>query len=542
MTFDSKTFNTGTFTTGSFGRKSGLLATAVAALLLAACGGGGGGSGGVDTAPTSGGAGSGGSGDSGTGGGSQNPAPGGGGTSSGSGDTGSGSSTPNPVIYLADEDLDEVWELYLADATSPSGSTKLNGPLVAGGNVEEYAATPNGQSAIYTADGAISGRYELYMVDLASPGVPTKLNAQLQPNRDVIDFIISPDGTKVVYRADVTDNVFELFLVDVANPGVATQLSAPLVVDGWVRSGFQFSPDGTRVVYRADQNAVEVLELFTVNVATPGASQRVNPQLPAESDVYDEFEFSPDSQHIAYVADQDANDVLELYSVAVANLGVSQKLNGALVSGGDVCRFQFAPDSARVAYCADQTTDDVVELYTVALNAPAVSAKINPPLVANGRVTTLYEFGPQSDFIVYVAEQDTAGQPELYRAEIAMPGVATKLSAPMVSGGGVVGFDMRADGARISYNANQESVGVYELYEVDFASAGVATKLSAPMSASGVMWFEYTTAGDRVVYLADQDSEASELYRVEINAPGIAAQMNDALVTGGEVYDFVIVP
>jgi Tol biopolymer transport system component len=535
MTFDIKTFTTGTLTAGGFGRRSGLLATAVTALLLAACGGGGGGAGGVDTAPTSGGAGSGDSGSGGSSGGSQNPAPGG-------GDTGSGSSAPNPVIYLADEDLDEIWELYLADATSPSGSTKLNGPLIAGGNVAEYAATPNGQSAIYTADGAISGRYELYMVNLASPGVPTKLNAQLLPNRDVIDFIISPDGSKVVYRADVTDNVFELFMVDVANPGVATQLSAPLVVDGWVRSGFQFSPDGSRVLYRADQNAAEVVELFTVNVATPGISQRVNPQLAADGDVYDEFEFSPDSQHIAYIADQDANDVLELYSVAVANLGTSQKLNGTLVSGGDVCRFHFAPDSSRVAYCADQTTDDLVELYTVALDTPAMSTKINPPLATNGRVTTLYEFGPQSDFIVYVAEQDTAGQPELYRAEIAMPGVATKLSAPLVSGGGVVGFDMRADGARISYNANQETVGVYELYEVDFASAGVATKLSAPMSGSGVMWFEYTTAGDRMVYLADQDSEASELYRVEINAPGVAAQMNDTLVTGGEVYDFVIVP
>ncbi len=529
----------GTFGSTGCGRKSGLLATAVAALLLAACGGGGG-SGGVDAAPPSGGAGSG---DPGTGG-SQNPAPGGGSQNPapGGGDTGSGSSTPNPVIYLADQDADDIYELYLADATSPSGSTKLSGPLVAGGGVDTYAATPNGQSAIYIADGAISGRYELYMVNLASPGVATKLNAQLQPNRDVIDFIVSPDGTKVVYRADVTDDIFELFMVDVANPGVATKLSAPLVPNGWVRSGFQFSPDSSRVLYRADQNAVEVVELFTATVAAPGMSQRVNPQLAADRDVYDDFEFSPDSQRIGYISDQDANDVLELYSVAVATLGTSQKLNGPLVSGGDVCRFEFAPDSARVVYCADQTTDGVVELYTVALDTPAVSTKINSPLVANGRVTPLYEFGPQSDFIVYVAEQDTAGKPELYRAELAMPGVSTKLNAPLVLGGGVVGFDMRADGARISYNANQETAGVYELYEVDFASAGVSTKLSAPMAANGVMWFEYTQAGDHMIYTANQDSAATELYRVDINAPAVSAQMNDALVTGGEVYDFVIVP
>jgi hypothetical protein len=287
---------------------------------------------------------------------------------------------------------------------------------------------------------------------------------------------------------------------------------------------------------------VDVFELFIASLSNPGVAQRVHPQMGADSDVYDDFEFSPDGAQIGYVADQDENDVLELYSVAVSNPGTSVKLNGAMVTGGDVCRFHFAPDSARVAYCADQTTDGVVELFTVALNAPAVSTKINPPLVAGGRVTTLYEFGPQSDFIVYVAEQDTAGRPELYRAELSMPGVATKLSAPMASGGGVVGFDLRPDGARISYSANQETAGVYELYEVDFASAGVATKLSAPMSASGVMWFEYTHAGDRMIYTADQESAAAELYRVEIAAPTIAAKMNGALVTGGEVSDFMIVP
>jgi Tol biopolymer transport system component len=271
-------------------------------------------------------------------------------------------------------------------------------------------------------------------------------------------------------------------------------------------------------------------------------AQRVHPQMGADRDVYDEFKFSPDGQQIGYVADQDADDVLELYTVAVSNPGTSVKLNGAMVTGGDICRFHFAPDSTRVAYCADQTTDGMVELYTAALNTPGVATKINPPLVAGGHVTSLYQFGPQSDFIVYIAEQDTSGRPELYRVETSMPGVATKLSAPMVSGGGVVAFDMRSDGARISYNANQETLSVYELYEVDFASAGVATKLSAPMAAGGVMYFEYANGGDRMIYTADQESAADELYRVEINAPTISTKLNGALVTGGEVYDFVIVP
>jgi Tol biopolymer transport system component len=382
----------------------------------------------------------------------------------------------------------------------------------------------------------------LYSVNLATPGVPTKVNAQLQAGRDVLDFRISPDGSKVVYRADAVDDMFDLYVVDLANPGVATKLSAPLAAEGWVRSGYHFSPDSTRVIYRADQAATDLVELFIASVASPGTSQRVNSTLVAGGSVLDAFAFSPDGLHIAYVADQDADSVLELYAVDVATLGTSQKLNGALVSGGDVCRFEFSPDSSRVAYCADQSTDELMELYTVALSTPGIANKINPPLVAGGRVTPLYEFGPQSDFIVYVAAQEAAERPELYRVEITMPGVASKLSAPLVAGGGVVGFDMRPDGSRISYNANQENAGVYELYEVDFAAAGIATKLSAPMSASGVMWFDYTTDGERIIYTADQESAASELYSVELNAAGIAAQLNGALVADGEVGDFVLVP
>ena len=50
-----------------------------------------------------------------------------------------------------------------------------------------------------------------------------------------------------------------------------------------------------------------------------------------------------------------------------------------------MCRFEFSPDSKRVAYCADQDTDETMELYTVALSTPGQSVKVNPPLVAGGR-------------------------------------------------------------------------------------------------------------------------------------------------------------
>jgi Tol biopolymer transport system component len=446
-----------------------------------------------------------------------------------------------PTVYIADQNAYEIYELFMADPASPGNSIRLNGSLIAGGVVDDYELTADGKAVVYTADEDTLNRSELYIVNIASPGVSTRLNAPLSINRDVIDFAISPDGSKVVYRADQdSPDVFELYLVDVANPGVSTRLSAPLTPGGWVRTGFSFSADGTRVVYRADQDVLEMLELYVVDVASPGVAKQVNPQLTTGGNVYTSFGFTPDGARIAYIADQDADDVLELYAVQTIAPGTSAKLNGALVEGGDVCQFAFSPDSTRVAYCADQEKDGTLELFTAAFATPGESVKMNPPLVAEGTVTSGYEFSPDSSYLVYAAKQEVSTQVDLFRVDVAMPGVAQKINASLTAGGNVVGFRIRPDGEQVSYVANQENVEKYELFAASFATPGAVTRLSAAMAGSGVFTFEYSGDGTQATYLADQDGDESELYRVEIANPGISTRLNGALVSGGEVWDFSV--
>ena len=63
------------------------------------------------------------------------------------------------------------------------------------------------------------------------------------------------------------------------------------------------------------------------------------------------------------------------------------KINGPLVAGGDVSTssLQFSPDSSRVLYYADQDTNDVFEIYSVA-SGGGTPVKLNGPLVAGGDV------------------------------------------------------------------------------------------------------------------------------------------------------------
>jgi hypothetical protein len=343
----------------------------------------------------------------------------------------------------------------------------------------------------------------------------------------------------VAYRADQdADDVYELYLVSVASPGASTKLNAALTPDGWVRSGFTFSPDGVRVLYRADQDVAEQVELYLTTTAASGIAQKVNSSLVAGGDVHASFAFSPDGATIGYIADQDTDEMLELYAAAASTPGVTHKLNGALIAEGDVCRFKFSPNSARVAYCADQDVDGQLELYTTALTAPGQSVKLNPPLVAGGEVTSGYDFGADSAFMVYAAKQEAPDRTDLYRVDIGSPGVAARLNAPLVAGGNVVGHRLRVSDTHVGYVANQDDANVYELYEVSLQAPGVATKLSAAMQGSGVFNFRYTEEDAGVVYLADQDSDSSELYRVDLAAPGSSTKLNGALVAGGEVWDY----
>jgi hypothetical protein len=67
---------------------------------------------------------------------------------------------------------------------------------------------------------------------------------------------------------------------------------------------------------------------------------------------------------VVYHADQDTDNVYELYSVPLDGSDSPVKLNSSLSGGEDVQHgFQISPASRRVVYRADQDVDEVIEPY-----------------------------------------------------------------------------------------------------------------------------------------------------------------------------------
>lgn len=386
------------------------------------------------------------------------------------------------VVYWADQDADEVFELYSVPTDGPStAGVKINGPLVDGGDVWHYKISPNGARVIYLADQHVYDNAELYSVPIAGPADAwVKLNGPLVSQGGVdFDYAITADTSRVVYRArQQTVNTFELYSVPIEGPAsLGQRINGPLVNDGEVWS-FQVSPDDSRVVYLADQEVDDTGELYSVPIIGPASScVKLNKTLVAGGDVSSSiwFHISADSSRVVYVADQETDEKDDIYSVPIGGPADEGVMLGGLGTEGDVSRALISPDSERVVYRADPaffSTSHVNRLFTIPIDGPlfAVNTLNDWPSAAyrDADVQMGFQISPSGQFVVYAADQETDGVFELYRVPIAGPaGTDVKLNGT-VTGGGLDGtladFSISPDSRYVVYLAEQDTVGVTELY------------------------------------------------------------------------------
>lgn len=278
---------------------------------------------------------------------------------------------------------------------------QLNGTLVTGGGVtgfNEFMGT-----TIYLADQQTDDVYELYSVPTAG-GQWVKLNDPLTAGGDVATWWLSYHF--VFYRADQeTDEVEELYGVP-KQGGTVIKLSGPMTTGGNAAS-FRPTYDEAYLTYLADQYTDEVVELFSTP-STGGSAVRLN-RKPVPGGAVLAWAVVDRVDMAGYMADQDTDEMVEVYAVPVSG-GTAGKCSGTMVAGGDVSAGTI-DWSGLLWYMADQDTDETVELYLGPLDGSVAPARLNGALVTNGDVVT---YGINNPWTVYLADQDTDEVFELY--------------------------------------------------------------------------------------------------------------------------------
>lgn len=212
-------------------------------------------------------------------------------------------------------------------------------------------------------------------------------------------------------------------------------------------------------------------ELYSVPIiGPPSASVKLNPNPVSDGDVF-AFRISPDASRVAYVADQDTSGRFELYSVLISgpsssSIKISQPMSGD--AEVDEWNFEITPDSSRVVYVAGEAYVDW-NVFSVPINGPNTEVvQISGPMTPGGFVydfATRFKISQDGTQVLYHADQDTLGMSELFMAPVeGPPGSSLKINGPMQPDGDMNDSSFCPNSNSVLYTADQDTDSVYELY------------------------------------------------------------------------------
>lgn len=454
----------------------------------------------------------------------------------------SASAPASQLVYLAEQDVAFVPEVYLVDLDRPTESLKLNRTLSSRSiGVLGITLSPDGTRMAFIADQDARGDLNLYLLDFATLGQWTRLGSLGTGTLETFARF-SPDGSKLAFTA--VDQDFansQLYLVELATPSVSVRLNPGLASNGFVSTtGFEFTPDGRHIVYAAAQERSEV-DLYLVDLAAPGAATRLNPPAGSVGDSYEaRFRLTPDGTRVVYSAVGDTPGMRELHMVSLATPGVALTLNAALQSAGDILDFSISPDGRHVVYTADQQTDFVAEAYLVDLDSPGLATRINGP-VQYGVIFA--RFTPDGSGITFLADEERAIlEHDLYLVPVAEPTQRSRLNAALAAGESLVdGYAISADGSRASYTPQATgSLFKTALMLVELAAPGAAVQVNGPMP-DRVLEFgtygrqDFSPDGGEIVFLtAHRDTSAHRLFFARPSEPGTSHAIGQPLPRDGQ--------
>lgn len=341
------------------------------------------------------------------------------------------------------------------------------------------------------------------------------LTGTLPAHTGNVNYIISPDSRTVAFAADIdTDDVDELYAVPITGT-TPIKLNPPLVEGGDVRSSrIAFSPDSQSVIYLADQEVDNRVEMFSVP-AGGGLAAKLNPPLTAGGNV-SQFKIDAKNGRIVYVADQETNEVFELWSVPVGG-GTSVKLNGAFVTGGNIESFQIDPLSNRVVYSADAETDGKHELYSVPVAGGTTPIKLNPPIVlAGGGDSGIccgdFAVNPIIPVVVFIARETGALGGRVYSIPTAGGIPPNQVSFNLLSTQRLLSFRISPLGDRVIYNIGTRdgSTNAFKgnLYSSLIGGGGNANVTETADPLFGTDNYRILPDGSRVVYSFQNNAAA----------------------------------
>ncbi len=457
----------------------------------------------------------------------------------------------NTVIAMGDVGpTDNEFNLYAINV-STGAQTKLNGTMVAGGDVREFKISPDGSTVVFRMDKDIDEAINLYAVNVNGTNLRRLGPAMAAGQAVQSDYVISPDSKWAIYRENKTlGGNLALSAVSLVT-GEVIDVSAG-TVSGVTVSG-QFSPNSRYVAYRTDRAIATCLELFVYDLQTRSDVRVSVPCVDTTNDI-GYFVWSGTSDKVAYsqlintlrfdlhVANVDGSGILQLTNAAVTRNGLFQGFKDKSIL--------FTPNGQKVIYQADMsgvvpgTAGEMkFDLYAVNTDGSGAAVKLTSQSVSTvTRDYPIIEVSPQGDRVAYVADMEVDGKYEMYLS--AVDGSSTRKLSPAISNadGDVLVlvtqhfFDWSRNTALMLVDETIEAVnGIYKANLSLVVSAPV--KINMPVIRSGDYFISSPAAnGSKFAFRGNPDVDAEmHLYASDSNGSNVVRVTKDYPAGGGKL-------
>lgn len=422
------------------------------------------------------------------------------------------------VVYLADEDEDEVYELFTAPADGSLPSQRVTptmpiGPVL--GDVGEYRVTPAGDLAVFLAAGESPRRVELYSARIGAGANRVALSVPLEPGDTVQEFGLSPTGASVVYAVySEVERVSRLYVVPSAGGPSLLLAEHPNI------GTLAVTPDGQRVVYVLyDPNAIE--RLWSVRL--DGSESPI--VLGGVGFGGNEVLFDVGGR-IVYPA-VDGDYVSRLFSVPADGSAAPLELSTPPVVKGRSFSLRLNEARDTVLYVADHQLLNRVDLLAVPSDGSAPArVLVTPP----GPFRGISNFATHGDAAYFTAGLDDPDHTELYRVPLDGSAAPVKISGPVLTRVGA--FQVSPDGNRVVYLADETVFRHLELFSVS-ASGGPAVKLSGPRQRGDVSSESFFESDSRDPFVISPDS-TRVLFRADLQNSG-SVRLYSVPIAGGSL-------
>ncbi len=275
----------------------------------------------------------------------------------------------------------------LAHLTDNSGAGTLRVNLVSATGSSPFEIGSTGPQAVYRwapdgtrlavlVDALATGRFGLHTISPTGGGLldVSDLAGALNPSASVGIYDWRADGQRLAFVADRdVDELYEGLAVDAAGTGLLE--IAPAGPGADVLS-VRYAPDASLVAYVETDAGTSLPELHVVEDS--GLSDTVLVEDDGALGVTS-YEWSPDGNRIAYLADHNVNNASDLFNVLVVGGPPAIDPLTSLGAGEQVFGFLWSPDSSRLLVTSDDDAPSlgVRDLYLARVNGPTVRITTN---------------------------------------------------------------------------------------------------------------------------------------------------------------------